>query len=156
MARKFEEFAKAHAHFSVDEYHGAKIAWLELESDLKLERAAVWREASEIAHNEKNGDNRVIEERILALIPSTDASALDKLLAEARPTREELAKILFELDNKPGDAEWPEDWAVQPYCRWALRDSEKMLTRLAALRAAPRDSGKAASQPTGTPEERER
>lgn len=73
------------------------------ESELKLERAAALREAAAectrhaqfCKHEAENGGNREHlsaryaeanwnAQRILALIPSADASALDKLLAEAR------------------------------------------------------------------------
>jgi hypothetical protein len=115
------------------------------ESDLKLERAAALHEAATIA------DATICEEfrkgwqpagssprseivakytriAIEALIPQSDASALDKLLAEAR------------LEEA--------DWWYQH-----AGSHSECLERLAALRAAPRDSGKAASQPTGTPTE---
>lgn len=51
-------------------------------------------------------------------------------VAAAVPSRERLAKILFELDNKKGDAPWPDDFERQPYCEWALRDADKILALL--------------------------
>jgi hypothetical protein len=67
-------------------------------------------------------------------------AAIKQVAAEARrdelPSREVLASLLFEVDNEDGDALWPLDWERHPYCRWALRNADKILARLAALPAS--------------------
>jgi hypothetical protein len=124
--------------------------WLDtiaaLESDLKLERAAVLEPIRTVLLTWHGGNpkERMIDSvlalnRIESLISSADASALDKLLAEART--DEFKDTVIALLSPDID--------TKAYVK--MRTAE-----LAALRAAPRDSGKAASQPTGTPEERER
>ena len=55
---------------------------IQAEEQAKLEVTARLKEAAEIAHNQKNSDNRVIEEKILALIPSDNASLYERRMAE--------------------------------------------------------------------------
>lgn len=69
-------------------------------------------------------------------------TAVSEMRERAIPSREELAKFIFEFECKPGDAQWPSDSAIQPYCRWAYREADKWHSFLSDVPlSAPPEAG---------------
>lgn len=105
----------------VTEEQRAEIAALKTQGPCGIHPKACWKECP-------NPDVCPCGGHCIACAKQGKAKRLER--AAALPSRERLAKLLFEIDNKPGDAQWPEDWKRQPYCQSSLRNADKILAAL--------------------------
>jgi len=77
-------FAREHVNNLLETVADLQSRLAQAEEQTKLEVTARLKEAAEIAHNQKNSDNRVIEEKILALVSSDCTSLFKRRMNEAR------------------------------------------------------------------------